>query len=165
MASPIQSTRTWPTPGDSEGQRSLACCTPWGCKVLDTTEQLNNNKPLDCQGIPRKVTYMESLDDWYPIRTDANRIWLGIFLRRRCSLISEIQQPLYISHADVWEMHLWVQLLSEIFPKLRSISLIYPSSCPPVSFLDHRVVLGDEDMDSGKQKMRERNQWFSGYLW
>ena len=31
------------TPGDSEGQRSLGCCSPWGRKVLDTTEQLNNN--------------------------------------------------------------------------------------------------------------------------
>ena len=29
-------------PGDSEGQRSLACCSPWGCKESDTTEQLNN---------------------------------------------------------------------------------------------------------------------------
>ena len=65
-----------------------------GVAVLDTTEQLNNNKPLDCQGIPRKVTYMESLEDWYPIRTDANRIWLGTFLRRKCSLISEIYQTL-----------------------------------------------------------------------
>ena len=25
--------------GDSEGQGSLACCSPWGCKELDTTEQ------------------------------------------------------------------------------------------------------------------------------
>jgi len=25
------------TPGDSEGQRSLACCSPWGNKELDTT--------------------------------------------------------------------------------------------------------------------------------
>ena len=24
-------------PGDSGGQRSLACCSPWGCKELDTT--------------------------------------------------------------------------------------------------------------------------------
>ena len=24
-------------PGDSEGQRSLVCCSPWGCKKLDTT--------------------------------------------------------------------------------------------------------------------------------
>ena len=27
---------------DSEGQGSLACCSPWGCKELDTTEQLND---------------------------------------------------------------------------------------------------------------------------
>ena len=24
-----------------DGQRSLACCSPWGCKELDMTEQLN----------------------------------------------------------------------------------------------------------------------------
>ena len=29
------------TPGDSEGQGSLACCSPWGCKELDTTERWN----------------------------------------------------------------------------------------------------------------------------
>ena len=27
-------------PGDSEGQGSLVCCSPWGHKELDTTEQL-----------------------------------------------------------------------------------------------------------------------------
>ena len=31
------------TPGDGEGQGSLACCSPGGCKESDTTEQLNNN--------------------------------------------------------------------------------------------------------------------------
>ena len=30
-------------PGDGEGQGSLACCSPWGCKELDMTERLNNN--------------------------------------------------------------------------------------------------------------------------
>ena len=29
---------------DSEGQRNLACCSSWGCKELDMTEWLNNNK-------------------------------------------------------------------------------------------------------------------------
>ena len=29
------------TLGDSEGQGSLACCSPWGCKELDITELLN----------------------------------------------------------------------------------------------------------------------------
>ena len=33
------------TLGDSEGQRSLACCSPWGRKELDMTEQINT-KPL-----------------------------------------------------------------------------------------------------------------------
>ena len=32
--------------GVGEGQGSLACCSPWGCKELDTTEQLKNNKRL-----------------------------------------------------------------------------------------------------------------------
>ena len=31
------------TQGDSEEQGSLACCSPWGCKESDTTEQLNRN--------------------------------------------------------------------------------------------------------------------------
>ena len=31
------------TPGDGEGQGSLACCSPWGHKELDASEQLNNN--------------------------------------------------------------------------------------------------------------------------
>ena len=30
------------TVGDSEGQDSLVCNSPWGCKELETTEQLNN---------------------------------------------------------------------------------------------------------------------------
>ena len=29
--------------GDGEGQGSLVCCSPWGHKESDTTEQLNNN--------------------------------------------------------------------------------------------------------------------------
>ena len=31
------------TPGDSEGQGSLACCSLWACKESDMTEELNNN--------------------------------------------------------------------------------------------------------------------------
>ena len=28
---------------NGEGQGSLVCCSPWGCKQSDTIEQLNNN--------------------------------------------------------------------------------------------------------------------------
>ena len=31
------------TPGDSEGQGSLECCSPWGHKESDMTEQLSHN--------------------------------------------------------------------------------------------------------------------------
>ena len=31
------------TLGASEGQGSLVCCSPWGYKQLDMTEQLNDN--------------------------------------------------------------------------------------------------------------------------
>ena len=29
--------------GDGDGQGSLACCSPWGHKQLDMTEQVDNN--------------------------------------------------------------------------------------------------------------------------
>ena len=32
--------------GDGEGQGSLACCSPWGHKELDMTEQLNSNNKI-----------------------------------------------------------------------------------------------------------------------
>ena len=38
------------TPGDSEGQGSLACCRLWGRKELDTTERLNNHHPKSRDG-------------------------------------------------------------------------------------------------------------------
>ena len=32
----------------SEGQGSLVCCSPWGRKESDTTEQLNNKAIICC---------------------------------------------------------------------------------------------------------------------
>ena len=29
------------TPGVGDGQGSMVCCSPWGCKESDTTDQLN----------------------------------------------------------------------------------------------------------------------------
>ena len=34
------------TPGGSEGQGGLVCCSPWGHKELDMTQQLNNNNMM-----------------------------------------------------------------------------------------------------------------------
>ena len=40
------------TPVDSEGQGSLACCSLWGHKELDMTQQLNSNNQYSCLGNP-----------------------------------------------------------------------------------------------------------------
>ena len=39
------------TPGDSDRQGGLACCSPWGCKELDMTEQLSNNDKVCIQAM------------------------------------------------------------------------------------------------------------------
>ena len=41
------------TPVDSDGQGSLACCTSWDCKGLNTAEELNSNKSLLCARVSR----------------------------------------------------------------------------------------------------------------
>ena len=39
------------TQGDGGGQGSLVCCSPWGCKELGMTQQLNNNSNSNnCEG-------------------------------------------------------------------------------------------------------------------
>ena len=46
--------------GDSEGQGSLACCSPWGFKESGTTQWLNNNNNNEIYttksiGVPKKL--------------------------------------------------------------------------------------------------------------
>ena len=53
MASPTQWTESEQTLGESEGQGSLACCSPWDCKELDMTEQLNKNNILISNGVSK----------------------------------------------------------------------------------------------------------------
>ena len=38
------------TPRDSQGQGSLVCIGPWGCKESDTTWPLNNRRRKSCSG-------------------------------------------------------------------------------------------------------------------
>ena len=44
-------------PGDSGGQRSLACCSPWGHKELDVTWQLNSNRGWDRKQSPQHPAF------------------------------------------------------------------------------------------------------------
>ena len=45
------------SPGDGDGQGSLVCCSPWGRKEPDTTEQLNNNK-IKNPNIPSFIKFL-----------------------------------------------------------------------------------------------------------
>ena len=47
--------------GDGEGQGNLVCCSPWGCKESDMTEQLNTNNNL-------ALRHMRWLDASQPLR-------------------------------------------------------------------------------------------------
>ena len=45
------------TLGDGEGQRSLTCCSPWGCKELEMTEGPNNKNSQE-QGSDPPISLM-----------------------------------------------------------------------------------------------------------
>ena len=50
------------TPGDSEGQGSLVCCSPWGRQELDMAEQLNNNNKSMCLWLKKEARTLKSGD-------------------------------------------------------------------------------------------------------
>ena len=61
--------------GDSEGQGSLACCSPRGLKESDITEQLNNNKSqpqvcFPCLTHPSPWKPQERPSHWLCLLTD-----------------------------------------------------------------------------------------------
>ena len=46
-------------PAVGDVQVSLECCSLWGCKELDTTEQLNNNNSRKCWSVLQHLTLRE----------------------------------------------------------------------------------------------------------
>ena len=48
------------TPGVGGGQRSLVCCSPWGPKESDTTEELNNSQ-MECGKV---LESLDALSSW-----------------------------------------------------------------------------------------------------
>ena len=56
------------TPGDGEGHGRLVCCNPWGHKVSDTTERLDNNMRFQSRNLPRS---------WHLQASLGPRLWAG----------------------------------------------------------------------------------------
>ena len=62
------------TVGYSEGQGSLACCSPWGRKELDMTEQLNSNHTPTTIKLKKNPILTSSSGDSYFMLT-GNVVW------------------------------------------------------------------------------------------
>ena len=76
MASLTQWTWVWANSGDSEGQGSLACFSPWGGQESDTTERLNNNLAANSSDSGKwkwKLLSYVQLFEWDPTDYTAER--------------------------------------------------------------------------------------------
>ena len=82
MASPLDGHEFQQTLGDSEGKGSLVRCNSWGCKELDRTEQLNNNK-----------------NNFNAIRGKKNRAGI-LFLSLKLILPSDMFHPITENRSD-----------------------------------------------------------------
>ena len=64
------------TPGVGDGQGGLACCSPWGCKELDTTERLNWSHPVyDILLLQRKLSNTSMHEHGLESFTRLLRLW------------------------------------------------------------------------------------------
>ena len=117
-------------PGGGDGQRSLACCSPWGRKESDMTERLNWTELklfclLPCQYFPTPYT---GLNDHVHIFTVTTHCWLN-------SLFISLQIP------EVWSSVLFH--FKKKNPCLTShLSVSSPPFCSQKCFLPSPNFLG-----------------------
>ena len=111
-------------PGDGEGQESLACCSPWGHKQSDTTEQLkNNNKHWSTARFSSWPQRMCSADRLQLRRTNSL-----INVLQRCphadlSNIKGIQFLCKVTNANSFQSYLWEIVRSTLVTKHSQVVL------------------------------------------
>ena len=66
------------TPGNSEGQGSLVCCSPWICKESDTAYQLNNYKYKELDNISSTLTFPVATRGFGCYQGWDNRAWQNL---------------------------------------------------------------------------------------
>ena len=89
MASPTQWTWVWASSRVGDGQGSLTCCSPWGCKESDMTEQLNwltdalshilghVHATFSLQNVPNSVCELTHTSFFHSINSSLRRfVWL-----------------------------------------------------------------------------------------
>ena len=73
----LQKVKAFSTDKDGEGQGSLACCSPWGCKESDTTEQQQTALyPKNSSAItPPTIHLWKFLFKWFSLDSSRNLQW------------------------------------------------------------------------------------------
>ena len=91
------------TLGVGDGQGSLACCSLWGCKELDTTEQLNWTDQTLKLGVIRPIT--NSLTSWttqpyLPLTPSTWTLWV----HSRCSINALNELRTHVINSKSWNL-------------------------------------------------------------
>ena len=69
-----------------DGQGSLACCSPWGHKELDTTEQLNQTDSFP-RAVKTKYHRLDNLTEMYFFTVlESGSLWSGLVSSRHLPL-------------------------------------------------------------------------------
>ena len=111
-------------PGDTEGQGSLVCCSPWGCKESDMSQQLNNNKTTFYFFIS-VAGYMLSCCSLY--LTHIFKTVFPIYLTKQVFKTDWARTQIIFAQMQLWLIsHLYINALLEVlslisFPELFSV--------------------------------------------
>ena len=146
--------------GDGDGQRSLACCSPWGHKELDMTERLHSHFSLSCigegNGTPLQCSCLENPRDggaWWATVHGAAQSWTRLrgFTKSGCSsmavlfllfflsVMSDLLQPHGLQHARLPCPSLSCGVCSNSCPRSQRCHLILsPLSPPALSLSRHQ---------------------------
>ena len=79
------------TPGVGDGQGGMACCSPWGCKESDNSEQLNWTEGM-CSTAATWLAYVCKRKECFSWSLCCSN-WLHVKESVRCSVMSDSLRP------------------------------------------------------------------------
>ena len=129
--------------GDSEEQGSLACCSPWGYKESDTTQQLNNKKfiflsyfsLLEWQCSPYHcILEAQNLFDLRSLKLQRNLLQDKFYLLSHPYLIQMINQ-----------IRLWIETSVLILQQIKTFGVV---GMKYMYFAHKNINLGSSGMES-----------------
>jgi len=103
--------------GDSEGQGSLACCSPWGHKKLDATKQLNNNNLHVYSNLSSFIAFMKIGWSWFHL-CSWNRLWLIKNYQGNLRFVILLVQVI-LGHSSQCLIFWWTYVLVRQFSSVR----------------------------------------------